>query len=63
MKEVKTVADVEKDCQNISVLNASILLAWKTNCFTVISVASVGELIWRTTIKYCPIYLFMNNLY
>lgn len=63
MKEVKTVVVVEKDFQNISVLNASILMAWKTNCFTVISVASVGELIWTATIMYCLIYLFMNNLF
>lgn len=62
MEEVKNVADVEKDFQNISVLNASILLAWKTNWFTVISVASVGELIWRATIMHCLIYLFMDNL-
>ena len=63
MKEVKPVADVTKDFQNFSVLNASILLAWKTNCFIVKSAASVGELIWRATIMYCLIYLFMNNLY
>ena len=36
---------MEKDFRNISVPNASILPEWRTNRFTVINVASVGELL------------------
>ena len=36
---------MEKDCRNTFVPNASILPEWRTNRFTVINVASVGELL------------------